>query len=269
MFKNSNKKRQTKKQKKRLRKHPNETYRRIFARIKFGKANKCKYYKKMLCILCNKECDPSSFDCNFESQVLNYEKANDGALYSNETIRVKAVVLSHNKKCIHEEHHIYNVQAVLKILKNNNVIDFTVPAVYCKECNQYIILKSDFKSVQQKGILLCQVIDKTPEYISKHKNSCSTTESRIHSLGYNVIKQGYNYTFTQRKIILANIMENYNISKHEILSIIDKNIARKINLPNYSEAVVKWKKDREFVSNYKTGNVPEVIIDEIIIGKRK
>lgn len=63
-------------------------------------------------------------------------------------------------------------------------------------------------------------------------------------------------------------MENYNISKHEILSMLDTNIARKIKLPNYADAVSKWKEDREFVENYKRGDIPEVLIDKVTIGKR-
>lgn len=149
-------------------------------------------------------------------------------------------------------------------------MDILVPTVYCKECNQYIILKSDFGFIKQKGILLCHVIDETPEYTAKHKNSSySATESKVHRLGYNVIKQGYNYTFAQRKIILANIIENYGITQHEILSMLDTNIARKINIPNYADAVEKWKQDREFVSNYDFGSIPEVLINEVVIGKRK
>ena len=84
-----------------------------------------------------------------------------------------------------------------------------------------------------------------------------------------MIKQGYNYTFAQRKIILANIMENYGVTQHEILSMLDTNIARKTNLPNYTEAIEKWQQDREFVVNYELGDCPEVVIDEVIISKRK
>lgn len=62
---------------------------------------------------------------------------------------------------------------------------------------------------------------------------------------------------------------NYGITQHEILSMLDTNITRKINMPNYAEAVEKWKQDREFVANYEFGSIPEVLIDEIIIGKRK
>lgn len=183
--------------------------------------------------------------------------------------RVKTIILSYNKKCFNNNHHVSDIIAVLKVATKDKVIDIKKQAVYCPECNQYIMLKTDYKNVKQIGTLLCQVIDKTPEYIAKHKKSTYYgTESKVHSLGYNVIKQGYNYTFKQRKIILANIIENYGITKHEILSMLDTNIARKINLPNYSDAVQKWKQDREFVANYNFGDCPEVIIDEVIIGKR-
>ena len=50
---------------------------------------------------------------------------------------------------------------------------------------------------------------------------------------------------------------------------LDTNIARKINLPNYVDAVTKWQQDRNFVANYMLGDCPNVIIDEVIIGKRK
>ena len=155
------------------------------------------------------------------------------------------------------------------LIKNtDDVIEEIVPAVYCKKCDQYIILKNDFNIVKQKGTLLCEVIDKTPEYLSKHRGLSNTTESRVHSLGYNVIRQKYNYSFNQRKIILSNIMENYNVSKHEILSMLDTNIARKRNIPSYANAVKKWMEDREFVSSYKTGDIPEILIDKVVIGRR-
>lgn len=38
---------------------------------------------------------------------------------------------------------------------------------------------------------------------------------------------------------------------------------------NYADAVLAWQEDLEFVQNYKHGDIPEVIIDKMIIGKRK
>lgn len=181
---------------------------------------------------------------------------------------VSSVVLSYNRKCFNEKHTIIDIIAIIKVATHSGIIEVKKPAAYCPECSQYIILKSDYKNIKKQGVLLCEVIDKTPKHLEKHNNQSYTgTESRVHALGYNVIKE-YGYTYKQRKIILANIMENYNISKHEILSMLDTNIARKIKLPNYADAVSKWKEDREFVENYKRGDIPEVLIDKVTIGKR-
>lgn len=252
--------------------------------IDFNIVKNCRYFKNKICTYFNDVCNPNSIRCKNPDILLHKDRhisqnSNKQSVTNKTEIKkseksqyVKAVVLSHNRKCVYEEHHLTPVTAIIKVLaiNNNKVIDVKIPAAHCKECNQYIILKTDFNSIKQKGTLLCRVIDETPEYIAKHKNSSySGTESKVHRLGYNVIKQGYNYTFAQRRIILANIIENYGITQHEILSMLDTNIARKINLPNYTEAVEKWQKDREFVANYKTGDVPEVIIDEIIVNKRK
>lgn len=242
----------------------------------------CVYFENKICTYFNDICNPYSVRCknpnilyqnkkNTENRkikiqndiVQTSQKLSKGKKY------VKTVILLHNRKCIYKEHSIIDVDAIIKVLTpNNKVIDSIIPAAYCEECNQYIILKTDYEQIKKKGTLLCVVIDKTPEYIVNHKKPLySTTESKVHKLGYNVIKQ-YAYTFEQRKIILANIIENHDISKHEILSMLDANIARKIGLSNYSTAVSKWKQDRDYVTNYKHGDCPEVIIDKVIISSR-
>lgn len=245
----------------------------------------CLYFRNKICTYFNDICNPYSIRCKNQDILLRKDKHSskksnsqlhknnktEAELTSQKPQYVKAVVLSQNRKCVYEEHHLTSVTIIIRVLMSNSnkIIDVKIPAAYCRECNQYIILKTDFKSIKQKGTLLCRVIDKTSEYIKKHKSSSySGTESKVHRLGYNVIKQGYNYTFSQRKIILANIIENYVITQHEILSMLDTNIARKINLPNYADTVEKWQQDREFVSNYKLGDCPEVIVDEVIVEKR-
>lgn len=243
----------------------------------------CPYFRDKICIYFNGSCNPNSIKCKNPDILLhktkskmrqssfnvdNKEKTSSAS--SEKKYYARVVVLSHNRKCVHENHLVNDVKAIIKILTSyDDILNITVPAAYCKECNQYIILKSDYKLVKSKGIVLCQVIDRTTEHILKNKQSSfHGTESKVHSLGYNVIKQGFDYTFEQRKIILINIIENYGITQHEILSMLDTNIARKISRPSYAEAVKKWKQDREFVANYKLENIPEVIIEKIIIGRR-
>lgn len=244
---------------------------------------KCPYFRNKICIYFNDSCNPNSIKCKnpdillhktkskmrqSSSNVDNKEKTS--SVTSEKKYYARVVVLSYNRKCVHENHLVNDVKAIIKILTSyDDIVNITVPAAYCKECNQYIILKSDYKLVKSKGIILCQVIDRTTEHILKNKQSSfHGTESKVHSLGYNVIKQGFDYTFEQRKIILINIIENYGITQHEILSMLDTNIARKIGRPSYAEAVKKWKQDREFVANYKLGDMPEIIIDKLIIGRR-
>lgn len=244
---------------------------------------KCPYFRNKICIYFNDSCNPNSIKCKnpdillhktkskmrqSSSNVDNKEKTS--SVTSEKKYYARVVVLSYNRKCVHENHLVNDVKAIIKILTSyDDIVNITVPAAYCKECNQYIILKSDYKLVKSKGIILCQVIDRTTEHILKNKQSSfHGTESKVHSLGYNVIKQGFDYTFEQRKIILINIIENYGITQHEILSMLDTNIARKIGRPSYAEAVKKWKQDREFVANYKLGDMPEIIINKLIIGRR-
>ncbi len=261
---------------------PSEKIKPTNITINYNIVKKCSYFKNSICSYFDNVCNPYSIRCinrgiltllNKKEPLKSQERVNSNKQQKQSISQyskyVKAVVLSHNRKCINDNDDIIDVSAKFKILINNEITEISIPAGYCNECDQYIILKSDFKKVKQKGTLLCQVIDKTPEYLSKHEGSYTSTESKIHSLGYNVIKQRYNYTFEQRKIILANIIENYGITQHEILSMLDTNIARKINSPSYVDAVEKWQQDREFVTNYKTGDIPEVVVNEVIVGKRK
>ncbi len=81
-------------------------------------------------------------------------------------------------------------------------------------------------------------------------------------MGYNVQK-GFGLTNNQREIILANIVENTNITKHEISSHIQRCINQHKKQQNYKDAVQCWQHDYEFVSNYKHGDLPEVIIEKI------
>lgn len=85
--------------------------------------------------------------------------------------------------------------------------------------------KGDFKEIKKQGGILCPVIDRTQKYLNKNATKISTgNESEIHQLGYNVIKNN-GYTTEQRQYILANIVENTNISKYTIASNIRRCIA--------------------------------------------
>lgn len=186
-------------------------------------------------------------------------------------IGITVIVLTDNRKCIHENHKIQDILAKIRISLNptGEIVTYKILSAYCEICNMYFILKSDYKKIKQKGIILCPIIDKTQKHLAKANNKClSGNESRIHQLGYNVIK-GNGYTDNQRHVVLANIVENTDISKYEIISNLRRCISQHQNQPNYADSVKRWQNDLEFISDYELGDMPEVIVEKIIVGKRK
>lgn len=181
-------------------------------------------------------------------------------------VGITAIVIHNSRECIYSEHLINDIVAILRIAPpSSDIKNYSVQAAYCNKCDKYYILKKDFKLAQKLGAILCPVIDLTKAINKKqYESQTFTTESRIHQLGYNVIKKN-GYTTKQRQLILANILENTNISKFEIKSNIERCIKQHQNQPNYVEAVNCWRIDYEFVSNYKIGDLPQVKVEKIII----
>jgi len=232
----------------------------------------CGYYKKNFCLYSDDKCKPYSIRCKLKvsnKKTSSNRKIESDISNSTETRIperfVTAIVLTYNRKCVYEEHGLEFIIGVCKIAKKDGTIgEIKFPASYCPVCDRYFVYKTDFIKAKESGVLLCEVEDKTQHYLEKHTLNFSGKESKVHALGYNVSRQS-NYTYEQRKFILANMIENYGITRSDILSIIDVNIARHKNQTNYSNAVSKWKMDREFVINYKRGDCPEVIISKLIL----
>lgn len=184
-------------------------------------------------------------------------------------VGITAIVLNDNRKCTNEHYFIQDIQAELRIATpTNGIVLHKIPAAYCESCDLYFVIKSDFKKLQTLGKILCPVIDRTQKHLNKITKRKAGGESRIHQLGYNV-KKGNECTDEQRQMILANIVENTNISKYEITSLISKCIAQHKTQDNYVNSVKCWQHDLKFISNYNLGDMPEVIIEKLIIGKRK
>lgn len=211
---------------------------------------------------------------NCTSYVTNLKEIQNTAIkkpkYDKRIVGVTTIILSDNRKCTNNNHSIDDINAVLRIASSSgNIETYKIPAAYCKECDTYFVLKRDYKIAKSYGTILCPIIDLTQKGMAKNKGrNLSSSESRIHQLGYNV-QRGNGYTKKQRQIILANIIENTNISKHEIESCILRPMSQHKNQLNYSDAVSAWREDIEFVKNYSLGDIPEVIIDKVVIGKRE
>lgn len=218
--------------------------------------------------LCSNADTCSSYHTNLKEIQDNSKTKNIN--HDADIVGITTIVLSDNRKCTNNKHDIDDLDAKIRIAQpNGEVSTYSIPAAYCKECDIYFILKNDYKIAKFTGKILCPIIDLTQEGKKKNKGrNLASSESRIHQLGYNV-QRGSNYTREQRQLILANVIENTDISKHEIESCIIRPMMQHKNQSNYADAVLAWQQDLEFVKNYKYGDMPEVIIDKIIIGKRK
>lgn len=239
-------------------------------------ASKCYYYKNKLCLYIDDKCEPLSLKCRNDFAKHNREEQKQqNNVYRIEQpkqteisgIIVTGIVLSDNRKCTISNHNLKDIIAKINIVtQNGKIYLISLPAAYCNDCDVYFVLKRDFQKAKEQGVLLCSVEDKTLKYIQKHANQKYKTigESRIHKMGYNVRKD-VGYTDMQRHVILANILENTNIARHEILSVIDAGIARHQSKTTHQHAILCWISDREFVTNYKTGDMPEVLIDKMVL----
>ena len=248
------------------------TYKKRKKPKRIGKT--CKYFnkEKLTCILSKTFCQDAD-ECTSYVAIVQEEQNKPYSVKRSHDINdvgITAIVLNDNRKCTNNNHTIIDLNATLRIAQSDGtIIDHIIPAAYCEICDTYFVLKKDYKIAKTQGTILCPIIDMTEQNQNKKKaNTISTSESRIHQLGYNV-KQGNGYTKEQRQLILANILENTNISRHEIESCILRPMMQHKNQVNYSDAVLAWQQDLEFIKNYKLGDLPEVIIDKIIIGKRK
>ena len=228
---------------------------------------------KLTCKLSNKTWCNNPDECS--DYVTNLKEIGDNVAEKVKNrditiVGVTTIVLNDNRKCTNNNHDIVGLDANIRIVQpNGEILIYKIPAAYCKECDTYFVLKKDFKIAKSNGKILCPVIDLTQEGKSKNKGkNLYSSESRIHQLGYNV-QRGSNYTKEQRQSILANIIENTNISKYEIESCIIRPMTQHKSQSNYTDAVSAWQEDLEFVRNYKYGDIPEVIFDKIIVGKRK
>lgn len=202
-----------------------------------------------------------------KAPLITLPKGQEAHNQHNKGVIVTAIVISDNRKCTYNNHVIYDVLAKANVVTpNGKIILVILPAAYCDVCDKYIVLKQDFLKAKEQGVLLCSVEDKTARYIQKRVNQKykSIGESRIHKMGYNVRKD-IGYTDMQRHVLLANILENTNITRHEILSVIDAGISRHKSKLTHQHAIQCWISDRKFITNYKTGDMPEVLIDKMVI----
>lgn len=118
------------------------------------------------------------------------------------------VVRTNLFRCFYKDHLVEEIIGLLKIItpQGKEVTD-KVACAYCSKCNCYYMLTSEYNRVSQKGIILCQLIDKDDYYKTGTFNRMNrVNESLLMQNGYNV-KANVGLTDIQRQMILESIME--------------------------------------------------------------
>lgn len=216
------------------------------------------------CPACNKlfvlDFEIEDFDFNNTNIVPNKEKYNEIPpidIYS-------VIILSNTLKCS-TNHKTKDLIAKIPVLNEDGEISYLkINASYCFECNRFTILKDDFCSI--RDIIMCKVIDETVEYQNNNESEFDIEQKKsiLTQYGYNVqTKKGLSEQ--QRHIILSSLIEAHILTRREVIDHINTLIERGSKIPNWKTATQKWKDDKQFVAEYRSDSLPEVIFNNIVL----
>lgn len=194
---------------------------------------------------------------------INYNKSNN---VQNRYLDIHDIIVINSvKSCTQKYHTLSDVRVKIPVLYDNEMvarIDVTIS--YCRECNKYIMLKNDYTKIT--GTIMCQIIDETVKVDSVAQDNLTNQQrkSMLYNYGYNVSAQN-NLSDKNRRIILASVVEAKILTRVQVEDHLQVLIDRGSKIPSWGEAVQKWKRDKHFIQNYKTENLPRVIFDKIIL----
>lgn len=177
------------------------------------------------------------------------------------------IVLSNIFRC-EKAHSIEPVRALIEILlPDGSTSTEEVSAGYCKECKKYFVFERDYKTIREKGVLLCRIIgenDYKQLYSTENSFSDLKPESVLHQCGYNV-KAVDNLTTEQRQGILRRVIDNELYTINGVLNFLDWLIVcnKKSGKRDMTIAIAKWQLDREYVAQYQKDLQRKVRVDEI------
>ena len=185
--------------------------------------------------------------------------------HKNEIYFHNIIVLTNVISCTTKEHHLNDVLAQIPIFNSDGSITFIKLNIsYCKTCDKYIMLKSDFKQIE--GMIACKVIDQTVIHTKNDSDDIEIKqyESVLYQYGYNV-KTKDNLSDKQRHLILAAVVESGILTREQICSHLDTLIERGSKIEKWELATQKWKQDRHFVKKYNVKSLPAILTNKIIL----
>ena len=244
----------------------------------------CKHQNNIMCSPCRKTCmryEMFKSLITAESQKQNMSKLTEirkpqgqGHQQKSHPTKSEAVavheigvkdflVRSNVFKCMHNDHVIENVSAMISIDNDGKKKAQKISAGYCQKCKVYFIMESTYQRLKSNGLILCRITDEKSYKKSEYMNGAVLAhESILMQYGYNV-SEIKGLSATKRQKILAVIIDNNVLSKSEIISYLDFFINQRSSRSNMERAISKWEADREFVENYRIGEYSQYGVNAI------
>ena len=159
------------------------------------------------------------------------------------------------------------VIAKIKVLgRFNDEYDVDFPATYCKKCNCYYVSSRTYERVRKIGRPLCQLMstDEYAKYKSQNfKGDNLLPQSVLNMAGYNVNSID-NLSDSHRQAILSYVIDCGLLSKKRVVEYLTYFIKMHEGKANFSNAIEKWRKDKDFLTGYYTREKRVVGVKRII-----
>ena len=105
--------------------------------------------------------------------------------------------------CIHKNHHLHRIKALICLDTGDSVKEVATEALYCQECNHYFISEVEYEKLCKQGRVCSRVIT-----LIEYKK---ISESGYHSWAKKSLLRSYVYT--------VNVQDNLSDDeRHRILS---------------------------------------------------
>lgn len=171
-------------------------------------------------------------------------------------------VYSGNPDCL-TDHETKSIIAIVPgIDGNNNELNVN----FCAECRKHFIKLSEYERYQEKYHFVLARIERI-DVGSKDAFFNRKEYSPLMLCGYSVAKSS-GLIESDRRTLLARLLDTHVFSKGEIISHLDMLINTNGQKANMREACIKWLSDLDFVRDYRINEQDRSFIDDIKPGSR-
>lgn len=146
--------------------------------------------------------------------------------------------------CVKYEHHIQDITGIIRVFKQQKIVEVEIPAAYCAECDVYYILNWDYIRLKDKGKICCRVETKYT-YQKQQKNRWGyydqmADKSILAIWGYNT-QEKENLSDDERRDIIMMVLKTGSMSKHEVIDFLTIQINTKGD--RFPNSKYKWQSD--------------------------